>query len=69
MISPIDVTSSFYKTDWPMMIFSSLLLLFLVQDNKLVAYEGAILFVLLLCFLVYLIKFQKENVLEDAPQR
>ena len=69
MISPINVTSSFYKTDWPMMIFSSLLFyFFLVQDNKLVAYEGAILFILLLCFLVYLIKFQKENVLEDAPK-
>ena len=49
IISPIDVTSSFYKIDWPMMIFSSLLFyFFLVEDNKLVAYEGAILFVSLL---------------------
>ena len=28
MISPIDVTPSFYRTDWPMMIFASLLFYF-----------------------------------------
>lgn len=69
MISPIDVTSSFYKTDWPMMIFATLLFyFFLVGDNQLVAYEGAILFVLLLLFMVYLIKYQKEAVLDEAPE-
>ena len=69
MISPIEVTQSFFKTDWPMMIFASLLFyFFLVIDFKLVAYEGAILFVLLLCFMVYLIKYQKESVLEEAPE-
>ncbi len=69
MISPIDVTSSFYKTDWPMMMLASLLFyFFIVVDNKLVAYEGAILFVFLLFFLVYLIKYQKEAVLDEAPE-
>jgi cation:H+ antiporter len=69
MISPIDVTPSFYRTDWPMMIFASLLFyFFLVLDYQLVAYEGAILFVLLLCFMVYLIKFQKQAVLDEAPK-
>ncbi len=69
MISPIDVTPSFYRTDWPMMIFASLLFyFFLVLDYQLVAYEGAILFVLLLCFMVYLIKFQKQAVLDEAPE-
>jgi cation:H+ antiporter len=69
MISPIDVTPSFYRTDWPMMIFASLLFyFFLVLDYQLVAYEGAILFVLLLCFMVYLIKFQKQVVLDEAPE-
>ena len=69
MISPIDVTSSFYKTDWPMMIFTSLLFyFFLVFDNQLVAYEGAILFLLLLLFMFYLIKYKKEAVLEEAPE-
>lgn len=69
IISPIDVTSSFYKTDWPMMMLASLLFyFFIVIDNKLVAYEGAILFVLLLVFMVYLIKYQKSAVLDEAPE-
>ena len=69
MISPIDVSPSFYRTDWPMMIFASLLFYsFLVFDYQLVAYEGAILFVLLLCFMIYLIKFQKQAFLDEASE-
>lgn len=69
IISPIDVTSSFYKTDWPMMMLASLLFyFFIVMDDKLVAYEGAILFVLLLVFMIYLIKYQKTAVLDEAPE-
>ena len=67
MISPIEVTQSFYKTDWPMMILASLLLyIFLVFDKKLVAYEGAVLFILLLFLMVYLIKFQERAILDEA---
>ena len=67
MISPIEVTPSFYKTDWPMMILASLLLyIFLVFDKKLVAYEGAVLFILLLFLMVYLIKFQDRAILDEA---
>lgn len=69
IISPIDVTPSFYKIDWPMMIFASLLFyFFLIHDHQLVAYEGVILFVLLICFIIYLIKFQKKAVLDEAPE-
>jgi cation:H+ antiporter len=69
IISPIDVTSSFYKTDWPIMMLASLLFyFFIVMDDKLVAYEGAILFILLLVFMVYLIKYQKTAVLDEAPE-
>ncbi len=67
MISPIEVTPSFYKTDWPMMILASLLLyIFLVFDKKLVAYEGTVLFILLLFLMVYLIKFQERAILDEA---
>ena len=67
MISPIEVATSFYKTDWPMMILASLLLyIFLVFDKKLVAYEGAVLFILLLFLMVYLIKFQERAILDEA---
>jgi cation:H+ antiporter len=69
IISPIDVTSSFYKTDWPIMMLASLLFyFFIVMDDKLVAYEGAILFILRLVFMVYLIKYQKTAVLDEAPE-
>lgn len=69
IISPIDVTSSFYKTDWPIMMLASLLFyFFIVMDDKLVAYEGAILFILLLVFMVYLIKYKKTAVLDEAPE-
>ena len=69
IISPIDVTSSFYKTDWPIMMLASLLFyFFIVMDDKLVAYEGAILFILLLVFMVYLIKYQKTSVLDEAHE-
>ncbi|MGB2313290.1 MAG: calcium/sodium antiporter [Flavobacteriaceae bacterium] len=69
IISPIYVTPSFYKTDWPMMILASVLFyLFIVFDHQLVAYEGAIMFVLLLGFMVYLIRFQKQAVLDEAPE-
>ena len=67
MISPIEVTPSFYKTDWPMMILASLLLyIFLLFDKKLVAYEGTVLFILLLFLMVYLIKFQDRAILDEA---
>lgn len=66
IISPIEVTPSFYKIDWPIMILASLLLyIFLVFDKKLVAYEGTVLFILLLCLMVYLIKFQKKSILDQ----
>ncbi len=69
MISPIDVTSSFYKTDWPMMILASLIFYFFITTDKtLMAYEGLIMFVLLMTFIVYLIKFQKQAVLDEAPE-
>jgi len=69
MISPIDVTSSFYKTDWPMMILASLIFYFFIATDKiLMAYEGFIMFVLLMVFFVYLIKFQKQAVLDEAPE-
>ena len=66
IISPINVPQSFYKTDWPMMIVSSLLFYyFIVTDNKLDAVEGAFMFVLLIFFIFYLIKFQNKTELDE----
>ena len=66
IISPMSVPTSFHKTDWPMMILSSVLFYFLiVMDNKLDAKEGAFMFILLIFFIIYLIKFQKNTELDD----
>jgi cation:H+ antiporter len=66
IISPINVSQSFYKTDWPMMIVASLLFYyFIVTDNKLDAVEGAFMFVLLIFFIFYLIKFQSKTELDE----
>lgn len=69
ILSKIDVVKSFYKTDWPvLMIASGLLYYFLVGDFVIDFYEGTILFSLLLVFLVYLLRFQKQAVVDEAPE-
>jgi cation:H+ antiporter len=66
VISPIRVTKSFYKADWPIMMIATLLFYsFLQADGYLNQVEGGILFVLLLIFLIYLLFFQKKAVNEE----
>ncbi len=68
-LSKIDVEKSFYKTDWPvMMIASGLLFLFLFDDLRIETYEGVILFSFLIIFLIYLLKFQKQAVVDEMPE-
>jgi len=68
MIANIHVAKSFYKTDWPVMMFSSILFYFFVAfDGVLQRYEGLILFTLLIMFLIYLLKVQKPAVVEEIP--
>lgn len=69
IISPIRVTKSFYKTDWPIMMIATLLFYsFLQTDGYLSQVEGGILFVLLLIFLIYLLFFQKKAVIEEKVE-
>ena len=69
LLSKIDVEKSFYKTDWPVMMIASLALyFFIIGDKAIVAYEGLILFVLLIVFLIYLLKFQKTAVVDEMPE-
>ncbi len=68
MLSTISVQKSFYKTDWPVMMLSSIVLyLFIAFDGVIEQYEGIILFTLLIVFLVYLLKFQKTAVIDELP--
>jgi cation:H+ antiporter len=69
VLSKIDVQKSFYKTDWPiMMIASGLLFYFLYDDAMIDFYEGAIMFSFLIIFLIYLLRFQKQAVVDEAPE-
>jgi len=66
IISTISVEKAFYKTDWPVMMISSVLLYgFIAFDGILQRYEGIILVLSLFIFLVYLLKFQKTPAVVD----
>ncbi|PQJ22886.1 calcium/sodium antiporter [Tenacibaculum sp. SG-28] len=70
ILSPIKVERSFYKTDWPVMMIASFLLYFFVYDDKtIVFYEGVLLFVLLIVFLVYLLRFQNNVTVEEVSEK
>ena len=69
LLGSIEVRRSFYTTDWPMMMLATLVFFgFIFFDGKFVRYEGIIMVVLLFLFLIYLLKFQKTAVVEEAHE-
>jgi len=69
MVSTIKVERSFYLTDWPVMMLSSVLLyFFLAFDGELQRWEGLVLFLTLVAILIYLIKYQKVAVIDEMPE-
>ena len=69
ILSKIDVEKSFYKTDWPVMMIASVLLYFFIVNDKVIqSYEGMILFGMLIVFLIYLLRFQKQAVVDEMPE-
>ncbi|MDP3312988.1 calcium/sodium antiporter [Lutibacter sp.] len=67
LISTIKIEKGFYITDWPVMIFSSILFyIFIAFDGILQRYEGIILVSFLVIFLIFLLKFQKPAVVEES---
>lgn len=69
LISKIDVQKSFYTTNWPvMMIASGLLYYFVFTNDTIGRYEGLFLFSFLIIFLIYLLRFQKEAVVDEMPE-
>jgi cation:H+ antiporter len=68
-LGSMEIQKSFYKTDWPVMMIASLLLyVFISYDEVIVFYEGVILFAFLIVFLVYLLRFQKQAVVDEMPE-
>lgn len=69
LVAKIDVQKSFYTTNWPVMMFATTLMALFVLDDQIVQrYEGIILFAALLAFLIYLLKFQKQAVVDEMPE-
>ena len=69
LISTITVQKNFYIIDWPIMMFSSIILyLFLVYDGILGRYEGVILFSLLIIFIIYLFRSHKTAVVDEMHE-
>jgi len=69
ILCSIDIKKHFYKTDWPIMMFSSLLLYFFIGfDGVLGRVDGAILFFFLLLVLVFLFKFNKSSIEESSEE-
>jgi cation:H+ antiporter len=65
IINEMRVDASFFKSDWPAMVIASFLMYFiLLFDGEIGRFEGAILFGLLIIFIIYLIKSQKGNQVE-----
>ena len=69
LLSNIEVRRSFYITDWPMMMAASFLFFgFIYFDGYLARYEGAIMFVILFLFLVYLLRYQRTAIVDELPE-
>jgi cation:H+ antiporter len=69
MIGTIRVERSFYVQDWPVMMLSSLLLyLFMTTGETVVAWEGFLMFMLLIAIMIYLIRFQQTAIVDEMPE-
>ncbi|MDT7832214.1 calcium/sodium antiporter [Flavobacteriaceae bacterium S356] len=69
LIAKIDVQRSFYTTNWPVMMIASLMLFYFLYNDAAISFvEGIILFSFLLIFLVYLLRFQKQAVVDEMPE-
>ena len=69
LLGSIDVKRSFYTTDWPMMMVTSLLFVgFIYFDGVLEPFEGIIMITMLFLFFVYLLRFQEIAVVDEMPE-
>ena len=69
LFGSMEVSSSFYKIDWPVMMVASLILMgFLYFDGVLSRLEGGVLVFVMIAFLWWLLKMQSgPAVVDDLP--
>ncbi|MCK0156568.1 calcium/sodium antiporter [Cellulophaga sp. F20128] len=69
ILGSIDVRKSFYTTDWPILMVASLIFFgFIYFDGIIEFYEGFIMVILLIAYILFLLKFQKTAVIDEAPE-
>ena len=60
LFTRIQVSKSFYQSDWPMMFIASVLLWVLIQNGTISSTEGFLLVVLLVFILLYLLQIRDK---------
>ncbi len=66
ILGSMEVKMGFFTTDWPAMMLSSILLFaFIYFDGELLRYEGGIMLLGLIMFIIYLLKFQKTPIVNE----
>ncbi len=67
ILGNIDVRPGFYKIDWPVLMVASILFfVFIYYDGELNRNEGVAMLFFLILFLFFLLKFQKNVILNEA---
>ena len=61
LFTRIEVSKSFYQSDWPMMFIASILLWVFIQNGTITALEGLGLVILLVLMLVYLFRLKDKS--------
>ena len=64
LFSPISISKSVYKKEWPIMMFSALYFLIVILDGVITKIEGAILVCFLIMTISALIKFRDKSEIE-----
>ena len=64
LFSPINISKSVYKKEWPIMMFSALYFLIVILDGVITKIEGAILVCFLIMTISALIKFRDKSEIE-----
>ena len=65
LFSPINISKSVYKKEWPIMMFSALYFLIVIIDGVITKIEGGILVCFLIITIISLIKLRDKNKVED----
>lgn len=67
LVTKMDVQKSFFTTDWLVMIIASFLFyVFMVNDLMISFLEGVILFSSLILFIIYLLVYQKDTLIDEG---